>query len=41
MLWNKINGTGVFGQRMPADGTLSAREILLIETWIREGDLNN
>ncbi len=32
MLWNKINGTGVSGQRMPVDGTLNVQEILLIKT---------
>jgi hypothetical protein len=41
VLWNKISGTDVFGQRMPADGTLNTLEILIIENWIREGAFDN
>ena len=36
VLYNKVAGTGLFGQTMPVGGSLSAAEIALIRTWIEE-----
>jgi hypothetical protein len=38
VLYNKVAGTGVFGQQMPAGETpLSSAQIEAIRTWIAEG----
>ena len=36
VLYNKVAGTGVNGQRMPQDGQLTAEQIALISSWITE-----
>ncbi len=37
VLWNKINGTDVDGQRMPQGGQLDDATITAVETWIDSG----
>lgn len=37
VLWNKVAGTGNFGNQMPPSGQLTQDEIDLIESWINEG----
>jgi mono/diheme cytochrome c family protein len=41
VLWNKVAGTGLYGQQMPVGGALSAEEINRIERWIQEGAWDN
>ena len=36
VLYNKVAGTGVYGQRMPQGGQLTAEQIALISSWITE-----
>lgn len=37
VLWNKVNGTDVYGQRMPQGGQLDDASISAVEAWIDAG----
>ncbi|MFQ6675235.1 MAG: choice-of-anchor D domain-containing protein [Fidelibacterota bacterium] len=42
VLWNKVAGTGRYGDRMPLGGSpLAEKDTIAIRTWILEGALEN
>jgi hypothetical protein len=41
VLFQKLSGNSLFGQRMPAGGALSADDLETVRLWVEEGALDN